>query len=81
MKMSDILAKINARNKYSEIAKSSADISETNINNNTLAQIYDFAALITQKAEDKFGLTEEQGDLVYFNIITALKYLKNYPKD
>lgn len=46
-----------------------------------VSRIYDFAAKKSQDAEIEFDLTSNQGDLVYNSIITALLYLKDYPKD
>ena len=46
-----------------------------------ISRIYDFAAKKSQEAENEFNLTSNQGDLVYNSIITALLYLKDYPKE
>ncbi len=46
-----------------------------------VSRIYDFASKKAQDAENEFNLTSNQGDLVYNSIITALLYLKDYPKE
>ena len=46
-----------------------------------VSRIYNFAADKSQEAEIEFNLTSNQGDLVYNSIITALLYLKDYPKE
>lgn len=46
-----------------------------------VSRIYEFAAKTAQDAENAFNLTSNQGDLVYNSTITALLYLKDYPKE
>jgi len=46
-----------------------------------VSRIYDFAAKVAQNAENTFNITSKEGDLVYNCVITALLYLKDYPKE
>ena len=46
-----------------------------------VSRIYTFAADKALEAEQQFNITSKEGDLVYNSIITALLYLKDYPKE
>lgn len=48
---------------------------------NTASLIYEFCGKTAQLAEYEFNLSSDEGDLVYNSVLTALLYLKDYPKD